>query len=406
MNLPAYIARRITLSSNRTFSKLSVRIAIAGIMLSVAVMILSLAVVRGFKSEIRNKIRGFSGDVVVLRNDLNSSYETSPFSLHADTLERIRRLSNVEWIQPYAIKPGIINVNNEIEGVVLKGVDPTYHWDQFSSSLVSGRVIDFKDSVKAAKEIVLSKHIADKLHLKAGDDFLMYFVQQPIRKRKFTIVGIYDLGVEEVDKMYVLGDINLLRRLNRWSPAQVGGYEIRLNDFNMLQRSTYAVSDELPVNIRPVPVTDYYSSIFQWLSLLDVNTQVILVLMMAVGVINMVSALLIIILERTGMIGILKALGSTNRQIQAIFLLNAAYLIGIGLLLGNILGVGLSVIQHKTHFFKLEEASYYMSFVPIELRISDLVVLNCATLLICMLVLLVPSALVAKISPIKTIAFK
>lgn len=375
-------------------------------MLSVAVMILSLAVVRGFKSEIRNKIRGFSGDVVVLRNDLNSSYETSPFSLHADTLERIRRLSNVEWIQPYAIKPGIINVNNEIEGVVLKGVDPTYHWDQFSSSLVSGRVIDFKDSVKAAKEIVLSKHIADKLHLKAGDDFLMYFVQQPIRKRKFTIVGIYDLGVEEVDKMYVLGDINLLRRLNKWSPAQVGGYEIRLNDFNMLQRSTYAVSDELPVNIRPVPVTEYYSSIFQWLSLLDVNTQVILVLMMAVGVINMVSALLIIILERTGMIGILKALGSTNRQIQAIFLLNAAYLIGIGLLLGNILGVGLSVIQHKTHFFKLEEASYYMSFVPIELRMSDLVVLNCATLLICMLVLLVPSALVAKISPIKTIAFK
>ncbi len=406
MNLSAFIAQRITFKSKRTFSKLSVRIAIMGIMLSLGVMILSVAVMKGFKSEIREKVRGFSGDIIIMKYDLNASYENSPFSVNHDTLKSITSFPEIQYAQPYALKPGIINANNEIEGVVLKGVDKTFHWDYFKKIMVGGKVIDFTDSLKAGNQIIISKYIADRLHLKTGDDFLMYFVQEPLRKRKFIIAGIYDLGVEEVDKTYVIGDLSLIRRLNKWKDSQVGGYELRVKDFNALDPAAAKVYDSLPVNLKSWSIKEYYPTIFQWLSLLDVNTQVILVLMLCVALINMISALLIIILERTNMIGILKALGSTNWDIQKIFLTNAAYLIGFGLLLGDLLGVGLGLFQTYTHFFQLDQASYYMSFVPVELDIADILLLNAGTLVICLLILIIPSTMVTRISPVKAIAFQ
>ncbi|WP_207426022.1 FtsX-like permease family protein [Pedobacter sp. SYSU D00535] len=406
MNLPAFIAKRITFHSKRTFSKLSVRIAVIGIMLSLAVMILSLAVVNGFKSEIREKIRGFSGDIIAIKYDLNSSYENSPFSIRADSLKLIKSVNGIEHLQPYAIKPGIINTNEEVEGVVLKGVDELYDWSYFKKILSAGRVIDFSDSVKANREILISKYLAGRLKLKVGDDFLMYFVQEPLRKRKFEIVGIYDLGVEEVDRTYVIGSLSLIRRLNDWKPDQVGGYELRVSDFNQLEASSERVSDVLNYTLRSFTIKEWYPSIFQWLGLLDVNTQVILVLMLAVAVINMISALLIIILERTNMIGVLKALGSSNWSIQKIFLHNAAYLIGLGLLLGNLLGLGLGFLQRETHFFQLDQASYYMTFIPVELNALDILLLNVGTMIVCLLVLIIPSMLVARISPVKAITFK
>lgn len=406
MNLTAFIAQRITFKSKRTFSKLSVRIAILGIMLSLSVMILAVAVVKGFKTEIREKIRGFSGDIILIKYDLNSSYENSPFTLNPDTLKLLRSLPEVQHAHPYAIKPGIINTDNEIEGVVLKGVDKSFNWDFFKKILVQGRVIDFSDSLAARKEILISQHIARRLKLKVGDDFLMYFVQENLRRRPFKIVGIYDLGVEEVDKTYVIGDLSIIKRLNNWNANEVGGYEIRVKDFNDLHRVNNTVSDNINFRLRSFSITEWYQTIFQWLSLLDINTQVILILMLAVAVINMVSALLIIILERTNMIGILKALGSSNWSIQKIFLSNAAYLIGLGLLLGNILGIGLGVFQAYTHLFKLDQASYYMSFVPVQLEWVDIVLLNAGTLIMCLLVLIVPSMLVTRISPVKAIAFK
>lgn len=406
MNLSAFIAQRITFKSKRTFSKLSVRIAIMGIMLSLGVMILSVAVMKGFKSEIREKVRGFSGDIIIMKYDLNASYENSPFSVNHDTLKSITSFPEIQYAQPYALKPGIINANNEIEGVVLKGVDKTFHWDYFKKIMVAGKVIDFTDSLKAGNQIIISKYIADRLHLKTGDDFLMYFVQEPLRKRKFIIAGIYDLGVEEVDKTYVIGDLSLIRRLNKWKDSQVGGYELRVKDFNALDPAAAKVYDSLPVNLKSWSIKEYYPTIFQWLSLLDVNTQVILVLMLCVALINMISALLIIILERTNMIGILKALGSTNWDIQKIFLTNAAYLIGFGLLLGDLLGVGLGLFQTYTHFFQLDQASYYMSFVPVELDIADILLLNAGTLVICLLILIIPSTMVTRISPVKAIAFQ
>ena len=406
MNLPLFIAKRITLNSKRTFSKFIVRIAILGIMLGLSVMILSIAIVKGFKSEIREKVRGFSGDIQINKFDLNSSYENSPFTLNQDTINLLRRNKDIAYLQPFATKPGIINTSEEVEGVVLKGVDKQYNWDYFKSILVVGKVLDFTDPVKSQKQVMISQYTAERLKLKVGDNFLMYFVQQPLRKRKFLIVGIYNLGVEEVDKMYVIGDLSLIRRLNKWEENQVGGYELRVKDFQKLDAIQEKVNSNINIVLKSATVIETYPTIFQWLSLLDVNTQVILVLMLAVAVINMISALLIMILERTNMIGILKALGSSNLSIRKIFLYNAAYLIGIGLLLGNLLGIGIGAFQSFTHFVKLDQASYYIKFVPIQMEFQDILLLNIATLIICISVLIIPSLIVSNISPVKAITFK
>lgn len=383
-----------------------VRIAITGIMLGLGVMILSLAIVKGFKQEIREKVRGFSGDIQIVKYDLNASYENSPFSADPAFLQEVAKNKAFTHVQPFATKPAIIKANDAIEGVVLKGVDETYNWNFFNKSMASGHVLNLKDSSAAEKQIMISQYTADRLKLKVGNDFLMYFVQQPLRKRKFKIVGIFNVGVEEVDKTYVIGALSLIRRLNSWKPTEVGGYEVQIPEFSELEKANETMSNILPVELKSFTVQQFYPTIFEWLSLLDVNTQVILILMLIVAVINMISALLIMILERTSMIGMLKALGANNWRIQQIFLLNSLYLIAAGLVLGNIFGVGLSYFQQQTHLFKLDQASYYMTFVPIQLNLPDVLLLNLGTLVVCVLVLLIPSMLVTSISPVKAIRFK
>lgn len=406
MNFSSFVASRLTFQSKRTFSKLIVRIAILGITLGLGVMILSLAIVKGFKREIQGKVRGFAGDIQITKLDNNFSYENSPFMVDSSFVAKAKALPLVKEIMPYATKPGIIKANGEIEGVVLKGVDKTYDWGIFKNTLLAGNFIDFADSAAAQKQIMISNYTASRLKLKVGDSFLMYFVQEPMRTRKFNIVGIYNVGVEDVDKTFVIGNLAIIQRLNNWTHREAGGYEVQTNDFNKLKRAGIDLNNILPTYLRLYTVDEIYPTIFEWLKLLDVNTQVMLILMTIVAVINMISALLIMILERTAMIGMFKALGATNWNIQSIFLYNAAYLVGVGLLLGNLLGVGLSWFQQSTHFFKLDEASYYMKFVPIELHAADVLLLNVGTLVICLLILLLPSMLVSKISPVKAIRFK
>ena len=369
-------------------------------------MLLSIAIVKGFKTEIREKVRGFNGDIQYIKYDLNSSYENSPFVLNENILAETKNYKGITQVAPFATKPGIIKANDEVEGVVFKGVDQAYDWSYFDKVLTAGKTINFKDSTQSEKEIIISDFLAKRLNLKVGDDFLMYFIQESLRKRKFKIVGIYNTGVEEVDKTYIIGAISLIKKLNNWNENEVGGYEIRVVDFDQLNKYSANLSNLLPPQIKTVSVRDNYPIIFDWLSLLDVNAQVVLGLMLIVAVINMISALLIMILERTNMIGLLKALGETNWGIRKIFLYQALYLVGIGMLLGNTFGLGLGYFQLKTHFFKLDEASYYMKFIPVEFNFLDIVLINFGTLLICLLVLLVPSMLVSKISPIKAIAFK
>lgn len=406
MNLSLFIAKRISLKAERTFSKLIVRIAIIGIMLGLGMMLLSLAIVKGFKSEIKEKVRGFNGDIQFVKYDLNSSYENSPITLKPSVLNQAKGTKGINFIAPFATKPGIIKANDEVEGVVFKGVDKNYDWNYFNKVLITGKTLNFSNPQASSKQIIISDFLAKRLNLHVGDDFLLYFVQESLRKRKFEIVGIYNTGVEEVDKTYIIGDISLIRKLNNWGIDEVGGYEIRIKDFNQLDAAAAALTDFLPLQVKTVTVKERFPIIFDWLSLLDVNAQVILVLMLIVAIINMISALLIMILERTNMIGLLKALGETNWGVRKIFLYNALYLVGFGMLLGNIFGLGLGFFQQQTHFFKLDEASYYMKFVPIAFTLQDILLVNLGTLTACLLVLLIPSYLVTKITPVKAIAFK
>jgi len=383
-----------------------VRVAIAGILLGLAIMILSVAILRGFKQEVIAKQRGFAGDVTVFKFDLNSSYENTPFVLSDSSRHLIEGIDGIRSLQAFATKPGIINANDEVEGVVLKGIDETYDQAFLSNILIDGHTIDFTDTLAAKQQILISDYTAARMNLSVGDDFLMYFVQEPLRKRKFEIVGIYRLGVEEIDKTYAIGDLSIIQRLNNWERGTVGGYEIKIDDYRRLAEKTEEVFNSLPIDLRALSVVEQYPQVFQWLELLDINTQIILVLMLLVAIINMISALLIMILERTTMIGILKALGLSNGGIRKIFLYNAAYLIGIGLLLGNLVGLGFCIFQSETHFFSLDEASYYVSYVPVAVNVLDVVLLNIGVLLICVLALLVPSGLASRISPVKAISFK
>lgn len=406
MNTEYFIASRIAVKSERTFSKLIVRIAIAGVMLSLAVMMLSVAIIKGFKTEIKDKVRGYIGDVRIFKFDLNNSFELSPFVPEAKTIADLKKNPNIAYFQPYATKPAIISANDEVEGINFKGIDKTFNWDYVKKHLVSGRVIDFTDSAAASKQIMISQFTASRLKLKTGDDFIMHFVQNPPRPRKFKIVGIYSIGVEEIDKNFVLGDLNVIRRLNKWKANEIGGIEIRIKNFDQLQEVSTGIYEGLEMKLKSESVQEYFPAIFTWLSLLDVNTRVLLILMMVVGVINMITALLIMILERTNMIGMLKAFGMTDYSVMKIFLYNALYLVGLGLLLGNILGLGLAGIQYYTQVFKLDQSSYYLAYVPVEVHFIDVLMLNLATVVICLVVLILPSLLVSKISPLKAIRFK
>ncbi|PST81910.1 ABC transporter permease [Pedobacter yulinensis] len=406
MNFAYFIARRMAVKSQRTFSKLIVRIAIAGVMLSLAVMILSVSVIKGFKTEIREKVRGYIGDIQIFKYDMNGSYENSPFLPDDSTLQYLRSNNRIDYFQYFATKPAIISANNEIEGINFKGVGKDYRFDFIKKHLVSGRCIDFRDSIKANREIMISSFTANRLKLKAGDEFIIYFVQDPPRRRKFEIVGIYNVGIENIDKGFVLGSISLVQRLNNWLPGQVGGIEIRLKDFAQLAPVSDRVYERIDKNLRSYPLSRVYPGIFNWLDLLDVNTKVLLVLMMIVGVINMITALLIMILERANMIGLLKSMGATDYTIMKIFLYNAAYLVLIGLVLGNILGLGLAFIQLQTQFFQLNQTSYFLNYVPVEVHFTDVLLLNLATVVISLIVLIVPAMYVSRVSPLKAIRFK
>ncbi|MFF5382825.1 ABC transporter permease [Pedobacter suwonensis] len=406
MNFEYFIAGRIAIRSERTFSKLIVRIAIAGVMLSLAVMILSIAIIKGFKTEIQDKVRGYLGDIQITRYDLNNSFEHSPFILDRETEKTLKNNPDIEYYYPFATKPGILSANNEIEGINFKGIDKSYKWDYIKQHIISGTIIDFSDSTAAMQELLISKYTANRLKLKTGDDFIMYFVQNQLRPRKFKIVGIYDIGVEDIDKGFVLGNLNIIKRLNNWKANEIGGVEIRIKDFSKLKPISDHIYESLPRSLRSYSIEENFPNIFTWLGLLDVNTKVLLILMLIVGVINMITALLIMILEKTNMIGMLKSFGASNWSIMKVFLYNAAYLIGIGLLLGNILGLGLGFLQQSTHIFKLNQASYFLAYAPIEFHFIDVLLLNIVTVVVCLAVLIIPSLLVSKVSPLKAIRFK
>lgn len=405
MNFPLFIAKRIIFKGQRTFSKLIVRVTIGALALAVIAILLSVAILRGFKDEITDKQRGFFSDIIITKQDLNQA-ENAPISLSTAKIEEIRGIPNVVSISPFATKVGIMNVNGEVEGVLLKGVESTYDQSFLAKTLVKGDTLDFKEEA-ADSQLLISSYLSERLHLELNDSFVMSFVQDNrTRKRKFVVKGIFRTNSEELDNNYVIGSLELIRRLNNLGDTEAGAYEIRIKDFDQLQHTTDEVDDVLPLEMKSTNVVEHLADIFNWLKMLDMNDDIIFVLMVIVAIINMISSLLITILERTFLIGMLKAMGMINREIRKIFLLNSLYLIGYGLMIGNTVALVLYFLQNQTHFFKLDPAIYYIEYVPMSIDFGTVVLLNFSIVLIALLTLFVPSMLISRISPIKTIQFK
>jgi lipoprotein-releasing system permease protein len=413
MNLPYFIARRLIRgrTEKTSFSRPINVIAIVGIAMGLAVMIIAVAVLTGFKQQIRDKIVGFGSNIQILNFDSNLSLETIPVSDTQAFIPRIREMDGIRHVQVFATKAGIIKTTEAIQGVVLKGVGSDFDWDFFRSSIIDGSVFSVSDTGRT-NEVIISKKISDMLRLKTGDSFAMYFVQDPPRSRRFTVSGIYETSLEEFDKMYVFCDIGHIKRLNGWTDDQVSGFEIFINDFDRLDEMTLAVRNQVGYRLleeetkfKVTNIRFRYPQIFDWLNFQDMNVFIIITLMLLVAGFNMISGLLIIILEKTNMIGVFKALGSDNGTIRKIFLYQAGWLIAKGLLWGNIIGLGLAWLQLKTGIISLDPSSYYIKTVPVNLELSHIIFLNAGTMVIIILMLLVPSQLISRITPVKAIRY-
>lgn len=378
---------------------------VGALALAIMAIILAVAILNGFKDEITEKQRGFFGDIIILKNEKNDSYVNTPISLDAQQIDRIKQNPNVLEVYPFATKAGIMNVKGEVEGVLLKGIDKDYDQNFLSKTILEGDTIDFS-AENADNQLLISSLMANRLHLKVGESFIMHFIQEPVKKRKFIVKGIFTTNSEELDKTYVIGSLPLIQRLNNLEDGQAGGYEVRVKDFNQLFKTTDDLNNNLGSGLYATNVVIQMQDIFNWLNMLDMNDNIIFVLMVVVAVINMISALLISILERSPMIGMLKALGMRNGKIRTVFLYNSLYLIGYGLILGNLIAIGLYFFQTSTHFFKLDPSIYYVSFVPMEISWMTVLWLNISLIGIALLTLFIPSMLISRISPIKTIQFK
>lgn len=413
MNLPYFIAQRLIKGrrEGKSFSKPMNVIAVIGIASGLAVMILAVAILTGFKQQIREKVVGFGSNIQVVNFDSNLSLETSPINQDQEFISRIKHIPGIKHVQVFATKAGIIQAGDEIQGVVLKGIGSDFDWSYFGKNMVSGNIFTVNDSVRTDK-VIISRKISDMLKLKTGDSFIMHFIQDPPRMRKFTVSGIYETSLEEFDKIYVFCDIGHIKRLNGWRDNQVSGLEIFINDFDKLDEMTGAVRDAVGYKItgddlkfKVVSIRAKYPQIFDWLNFQDINVMIIIVLMLVVAGFNMISGLLILILEKTNMIGVLKALGSDDVTIRRIFLYQAAYLISKGLLWGNLIGIGLAFLQLKTGLITLDPSSYFIKTVPVNLQITHIVLLNAGTMAAIIIMLLVPSKLISRITPVKAIRY-
>lgn len=413
MNLPYFIAQRHIRGRREetSFSRPINVIAIIGIAMGLAVMILAVAILTGFKQEIRDKVVGFGSHIQIMNFDSNISFETAPISESQEFAPKIKAIPGIKHIEVFATKAGLIKAADEIQGVMLKGIGSDFDWSYFSSNMVEGSVFIVSDSVRTDK-VIISKKISDMLRLKLGDSFAMHFIQDPPRQRKFTISGIYETSLEEFDKMYVFCDIGHIKRLNGWEDDQVSGFEIFIDDFDRLDEMTsnvreaigYKITEEEP-QFKVTSIRSRFPQIFDWLNFQDVNVIIIILLMLVVAGFNMISGLLILILEKTNMIGILKALGSEDKLIRRVFLYQAAYLIGKGLLWGNLIGIGLAYLQLKTGIITLDPSSYYIKTVPVNLDFSHVLLLNAGTMIAIVIMLLVPSQLISRITPVKAIRY-
>jgi lipoprotein-releasing system permease protein len=421
LNIEKFIANRISdpKQDKGNISKPIVKIGIIGIALGVSVMFLTVSIVLGFKKEITGRITGLTTDLVVSNININASNEPEPIYLSADTLEKLKRSPFVSYLQGTAFKNGILKTETENEGVILKGIGKDYNFDFIKKYLVEGKLPEFKED-EASKDVLISSSLAEKLNLKVNEKMLVYFISQhevydslvkdmvikyEQRSRNFTICGVFKTSFSDFDNNLSFVDLKQIQRLNYWNDKQVGNYEIRIKDFEKLNENWVSVQDLLGYNYNVSSVKEIYSNIFIWLEKLDINGIIIIVLMVIVATINMITALLILILERTNMVGLVKALGMSNANVRKIFLMISLKLVGKGLLWGNIFGIAACLIQQYFKIVKLDSSIYYVEYVAVDINWLYFLGLNVGTFIVCFVMLLLPTLIITKLTPIKTLKF-
>lgn len=414
MSLSLFIARRIYRESDggKQVSRPAVLIAMAGIAIGLAVMIISVAVVIGFKNEVRDKVIGIGSHIQITNLDAVGSYETHPIVVGDSMLAALADYPDVGHVQRYSTKPGMIKTEDAFQGMVLKGVGPEFDPQFMKEHLLEGEIPVFSDSVSTNK-VLISKALATKMKLKLGDKIYTYFIQDDVRARRLTIVGIYQTNFSEYDNLFLLTDLNMVNRLNGWQPQQVSGVELQVRDYDRLEDITYGIAVDTDNQKDPLGGVYYARNIeqlnpqiFAWLGLLDLNVWVILFLMIGVAGFTMISGLLIIIIERTNMIGILKALGANNFTIRKTFLWFSVFLIGKGMIWGNVIGLGFCFLQSQFGLFRLDPETYYVNAVPVSFNVLLFLLINIGTLSAALLMLIGPSFLITKINPASSMRYE
>ncbi len=415
MNFEFFIAKRIYFKSEgkkQQIAKPAIRIATIGMALGLVIMIVSLCVVMGFKREVRSKVIGLSSHIQLSNYYSGQSYETLPIAATDSLLTALEETDGVSHAQRYTTKIGLIKTDTQFQGIIFKGIGQEYDLTFLRQYLVEGEIPAFTDSV-ASNKVLLSKTLADKLQLRLGDAVYTYYLQKDVRVRKLTIAGIYQTNFSDYDKLFLIGDLYTATRLNRWNADQASGVELQLTDFDRLDEVSQAINartrdaeDHYGATYFSQTVVELNPQLFAWLSVLDLNVWVILILMMGVAGFSMISGLLIIILERTNMIGVLKALGARNASIQRVFLYFAAFIIGKGMFWGNVIGLSLCYVQWQWRFVKLDPTSYYIDSVPIYFNVYIWLLLNVAAFIVSIVILIGPSFLISNIKPAKSIRFE
>jgi lipoprotein-releasing system permease protein len=411
LNLEYFIAKRLITAKDykSSISAPIIKIAIAAIAIGMVMMIVSVATGIGLQQKIREKVSAFNGHIIISNYDNNQSEATlTPIAKNQKFYPKFNSVAGISHIQAIATKAGIIRTEKAFEGIIFKGVGADYQWSNIKEYLIAGRLPNLSGQLNS--EVVISQFLADRLQLKVGDAFNTFFIKENQNQlpniRRFKITGIFNSGFQEFDATYIIGDIRHVQRINKWTPNEIGAFEIFVQDFNQIQTVGEEVYRQTPSNLDSKTIIEKYSYIFDWLQLFDFNIIVILGVMIMVATINMVVALLVLILERTQMIGILKALGASNWSVRKIFLYNAFYLILRGLLWGNCIGIGVLLIQKYFGIIQLNPENYYVNQAPVYFNLGYITALNLLTVAVCFLVLLIPSYIITKISPIKAIRYE
>ena len=410
MNYELFIAKRIVAGKEykNSISSPIIKIAITAIALGIAIMLVSVSIGSGFQKKIRDKMSGFKGHIQIINYDNNNSdISTVSIDKNQDFYPSFKNINGIKNVQIFANIAGIIRTENDFEGIVFKGVSTDYDFSFFKEYLIKGKLPNF--SQDRNKEILISKTIANRLQLKVNDTIQTLFYAEnsntKFKTRKPIVVGIYDTGFEQFDKSIVIGDIREVQKINRWNENEIGGFEVLLDDFDSLREKGNQIYSTIGATLNSVTIVDNYPMIFEWFELIDNNVWFIIAIMILIAGINMITALLVLILERVQMVGVLKALGSTNWSIRKVFLYNASYLILKGLFWGNLIGIFLILIQKFFKIISLDPSTYYVTTVPVDLNLWMLLLLNIGTLILCFLMLIIPSYIITKIHPSKSIRF-